>query len=134
MNAGRVGGAGRPRRRRGGGAVVSLIVDKAWHGFQAEAFAGAPLLDLISNDEALRALRILAVFIDLGLVGEDLDSVFSEWFQSVLSYCRMLCWRRDAPSSGQLRKATLPAHDCALIQATRHSPPKNRQTPGAASG
>ncbi|WBB52459.1 hypothetical protein [Verrucosispora sp. WMMD573] len=44
-------------------ALVSLIVDKAWHGFQAAAFAGAPLLDLISNDEALRALRILAVFI-----------------------------------------------------------------------
>ncbi|MDG4838455.1 hypothetical protein O7631_18220 [Micromonospora sp. WMMD967] len=44
-------------------AVVSLIVDKAWHGFQAAAFAGAPLLDLISHDEALRALRILAVFI-----------------------------------------------------------------------
>ncbi|MEU4532499.1 hypothetical protein AB0F49_30130 [Micromonospora ureilytica] len=44
-------------------AVVGLIVDKAWHGIQAAAFAGAPLLDLISNEEALRALRILAVFI-----------------------------------------------------------------------
>ncbi|MFF0659478.1 hypothetical protein [Micromonospora tulbaghiae] len=43
--------------------VVSLIVDKAWHGFQVAAFSGVPLLDLISNDEALRALRILAVFI-----------------------------------------------------------------------
>lgn len=44
-------------------AVVGLIVDKAWHAFQAAAFTGVPLLDLISNDEALRALRILAVFI-----------------------------------------------------------------------
>lgn len=44
-------------------AVVALIVNKAWQGFQAAAFAGAPLLDLISNEEALRALRILAVFI-----------------------------------------------------------------------
>ncbi|MFY1661238.1 hypothetical protein [Micromonospora sp. WMMD1274] len=44
-------------------AVVSLIVDKAWHGLQIAAFSGVPLLDLISNDEALRALRILAVFI-----------------------------------------------------------------------
>ncbi|MFI7069792.1 hypothetical protein [Micromonospora sediminicola] len=44
-------------------AVVALIVDKAWQGFQAAAFAGAPLLDLISHEEALRALRILALFI-----------------------------------------------------------------------
>ncbi|MGC5054714.1 hypothetical protein ACLQ2S_25050 [Micromonospora sp. DT48] len=44
-------------------AVVGLIVDEVWQGFQAAAFGSVPLLDLISNEEALRALRILAVFI-----------------------------------------------------------------------
>ncbi|WFE47653.1 hypothetical protein [Verrucosispora sp. WMMD1129] len=44
-------------------AVISLIVDKAWHGFQTAAFGGVPLLDIVSSDEALRALRVLAVFI-----------------------------------------------------------------------
>ncbi|MEV4693059.1 hypothetical protein AB0K27_18315 [Micromonospora echinospora] len=52
--------AGRPNVTE---AVVGLIVDKAWRGFQVAAFSGVPLLDLISNEEALRALRILAVFI-----------------------------------------------------------------------
>jgi hypothetical protein len=34
-----------------------------WHAFVAAAFGGIPLLDILSNDDALRALRILAVFI-----------------------------------------------------------------------
>lgn len=28
----------------------------------------------------------------LGLIGEDLGGVFSEWFQGVMSYCGVLCW------------------------------------------
>jgi hypothetical protein len=44
-------------------AVVNLVVDKVWDAFAAAAFGGIPLLDVLSNDDALRALRILAVFI-----------------------------------------------------------------------
>jgi hypothetical protein len=44
-------------------AVVNIVVDKVWHAFVAAAFGGIPLLDILSNDDALRALRILAVFI-----------------------------------------------------------------------
>ena len=52
--------ADRPHVTQG---VVNLIVDKAWHGFQTAAFSGVPLLDILSSAEALRALRVLAVFI-----------------------------------------------------------------------
>lgn len=44
-------------------AVVNIVMDKVWHAFVAAAFGGIPLLDVLSNDDALRALRILAVFI-----------------------------------------------------------------------
>ncbi|PZG03586.1 hypothetical protein C1I95_33745 [Micromonospora craterilacus] len=43
--------------------VIDLIVDKAWQAFRTAAFSGVPLLDILSSDEALRALRVLAVFI-----------------------------------------------------------------------
>ncbi|MDG4824922.1 hypothetical protein O7635_23990 [Asanoa sp. WMMD1127] len=44
-------------------AVVVLVVDKVWKGFEAATFAGFPLLDLVTSEEATRALRIMAVFI-----------------------------------------------------------------------
>ncbi|HYI05228.1 MAG TPA: hypothetical protein VD858_10085 [Reyranella sp.] len=52
-----------PNRSHVTEAVVVLIVDKVWAGFGAATFAGFPLLDLVTSEEATRALRILAVFI-----------------------------------------------------------------------
>lgn len=43
--------------------VVDLVVDRVWPTFQAALFANVPLVSLVTNDEALRSLRILAVFI-----------------------------------------------------------------------
>ncbi|RQX11943.1 hypothetical protein DDE19_29725 [Micromonospora ureilytica] len=95
-------------------AVVGLIVDKAWHGIQAAAFAGAPLLDLISNEEALRALRILAVFIcpapaqhaavrhhALKALGEDATSTLTDQTKTRLAEL-FTDWRSasDVPPSG----------------------------------
>lgn len=88
-------------------AVVTLIVDKAWQGFQAAAFAGAPLLDLISHEEALRALRILAVFIcpapaqhpavrqhALKPLGEDTTKILSDQTTARLAHL-FTDWRPD---------------------------------------
>jgi hypothetical protein len=44
-------------------AVVDVVVDRTWQAFKLTAFAGAPLLQIITSTEALCALRILAVFI-----------------------------------------------------------------------
>jgi hypothetical protein len=44
-------------------AVVNTVVDRVWRAFVTAAFGGVPLLDILSKDDALRALRILAVFI-----------------------------------------------------------------------
>jgi hypothetical protein len=44
-------------------AVIDLVVDPVWQAFEAAAFGGVPLLDVLSEDEALRALRVLAVFL-----------------------------------------------------------------------
>ncbi|WP_435209402.1 hypothetical protein [Micromonospora sp. bgisy143] len=92
-------------------AIVSLIVDKAWHGFQAAAFAGAPLLDLISHDEALRALRILAVFIcpapaqhpavrqhALKPLGEDATKILTDQTKTRLAEL-FTDWRSDGDAS-----------------------------------
>jgi hypothetical protein len=88
-------------------AVVGLIVDKVWHAFQAAAFAGVPLLDLISNEEALRALRILAVFIcpapaqhpavrqhALQPLGDDVTKVLTDQTQTRLAEL-FADWRTD---------------------------------------
>jgi hypothetical protein len=42
-------------------AVVNVVVDKVWAAFKTAIFAKVPLFN-ITNDEVLRALRILAVF------------------------------------------------------------------------
>ncbi|WP_146247451.1 hypothetical protein [Micromonospora arborensis] len=95
-------------------AVIGLIVDKAWHGIQTAAFAGAPLLDLISNEEALRALRILAVFIcpapaqhpavrqhALKPLGEDATKILTDQTKTRLAEL-FTDWRADGdvPPSG----------------------------------
>ncbi|WP_148311575.1 hypothetical protein [Amycolatopsis japonica] len=43
--------------------VVGMIVDKAWGAFKAVAIAQSPVLGVLANDELLRNLRMLAVFI-----------------------------------------------------------------------
>lgn len=49
-------------RTRVTSAVVDVVVDKVWFAFKAATFAKAPLLGLITGDEMMRSLRILAVF------------------------------------------------------------------------
>ncbi|MBE1578757.1 hypothetical protein ACFORH_20015 [Amycolatopsis roodepoortensis] len=43
--------------------VVGMIVDKAWGAFKVAAAAHSPLFGLLTGDELLRNLRMLAVFI-----------------------------------------------------------------------
>jgi hypothetical protein len=43
--------------------VVGMIVDKAWGAFKTAAVAHVPLFGLLTSDELLRNLRMLAVFI-----------------------------------------------------------------------
>ncbi|MFJ1761682.1 hypothetical protein ACIOD2_15280 [Amycolatopsis sp. NPDC088138] len=43
--------------------VVGLIVDKAWGALKTAVIAHVPILELITSEELLRNLRILAVFI-----------------------------------------------------------------------
>ncbi|WIX87937.1 hypothetical protein [Amycolatopsis sp. DG1A-15b] len=43
--------------------VVGMIVDKAWGALKTAVLAHVPILELITSDELLRDLRILAVFI-----------------------------------------------------------------------
>lgn len=44
-------------------AVVGMIVDKAWGAFKTAAVAQVPLFGLLTSEELLRNLRMLAVFI-----------------------------------------------------------------------
>ncbi|MEV6624815.1 hypothetical protein AB0M83_22995 [Amycolatopsis sp. NPDC051106] len=44
-------------------AVVGMIVDKAWGALKTAAIAHVPVLGVITSDELLRNLRMLAVFI-----------------------------------------------------------------------
>jgi hypothetical protein len=43
--------------------VVGLIVDKAWGAFKVAAIAHSPLFGLLSSEDLLRNLRMIAVFI-----------------------------------------------------------------------
>jgi hypothetical protein len=43
-------------------AVVDIVVDKVWGAFKGVMFANVPLLRILSSDDTLRSLRILAVF------------------------------------------------------------------------
>jgi hypothetical protein len=43
--------------------VVAMVVDKAWSAFKAAAIAHSPLFALLSSEELLRNLRIIAIFI-----------------------------------------------------------------------
>ncbi|MEU4525582.1 hypothetical protein AB0F52_43520 [Amycolatopsis sp. NPDC024027] len=43
--------------------VVDMVVDKAWSAFKAAAIAHSPLFGLLSGEELLRNLRIIAIFI-----------------------------------------------------------------------
>lgn len=44
-------------------AVVDIVVDKAWSAFKKLVSAHYPLVTVITKDDAIRCLRILAVFI-----------------------------------------------------------------------
>ncbi|MGC4749116.1 hypothetical protein ACLQ28_26165 [Micromonospora sp. DT201] len=119
-------------------AVVGLIVDKAWHSIQAAAFAGAPLLDLISNEEALRALRILAVFIcpapaqhrstatrpEATRRRRHRDPHRPDQDQACRATHRLASRRRRVCA----RLCSM--HDGALVEGRCPLPPDNRQTPG----
>lgn len=43
--------------------VVGMVVDKAWSAFKAATIAHSPLYALLSSEELLRNLRIVAIFI-----------------------------------------------------------------------
>ncbi|MFB9690228.1 hypothetical protein [Amycolatopsis plumensis] len=43
--------------------VVGMVVDKAWSAFKAATIAHSPLFALLSSEELLRNLRIIAIFI-----------------------------------------------------------------------
>jgi hypothetical protein len=43
--------------------VVDMVVDKAWSAFKAAAIAHSPLFALLGNEDLLRNLRIIAIFI-----------------------------------------------------------------------
>ncbi|MFD9891510.1 hypothetical protein ACFWY9_19410 [Amycolatopsis sp. NPDC059027] len=43
-------------------AIVDIVVDKVWAAFKGAAITKVPLLAVIDGDEAIRSLRILAVF------------------------------------------------------------------------
>lgn len=43
--------------------VVDMVVDRVWSAFKGAMFAHCPLLTVISGEDAIRSLRILAVFI-----------------------------------------------------------------------
>lgn len=85
-------------RQHVSGPVVDLVVDEAWRAFKATRFDGTLLLDLLTNEEALRALRILAVFIcpapskdpevrryALKPLGEDVHHVLNEQTEARLA-------------------------------------------------
>ncbi|MFD0967204.1 hypothetical protein [Plantactinospora endophytica] len=87
--------AGRPHVT---GTVVDLVVSEVWRGFRAAACGGIPLIELLTGEEALRALRILAVFIcpapsrhaevrryALKPLGEDVHHVLSEQTEARLA-------------------------------------------------
>ncbi|WP_143250006.1 hypothetical protein [Amycolatopsis sacchari] len=42
--------------------VIDIMVDKVWAAFKGAAVAQVPLLSLLTGDDAIRSLRILAVF------------------------------------------------------------------------
>jgi len=44
-------------------AVVDIVVDRVWSAFKGTMFGNVPLLSVITHEETLRSLRILAVFI-----------------------------------------------------------------------
>lgn len=44
-------------------AVVDIVVSRVWRAFRTATFNAVPLLNIVGSEEALRALRILAVFI-----------------------------------------------------------------------
>jgi hypothetical protein len=44
-------------------AVVDIVVRRVWTAFRTAAFNGVPLLNILAGEDALRAMRILAVFI-----------------------------------------------------------------------
>jgi hypothetical protein len=44
-------------------AIVDLVVDAVWQAFEVATFGGIPLLDVLPEDDALRGLRVLAVFL-----------------------------------------------------------------------
>lgn len=44
-------------------AVVDIVVDRVWSAFKGVIFAHYPLMKAITNEDAARSLRILAVFI-----------------------------------------------------------------------
>ena len=43
-------------------AVVDIVVDKVWGAFKGAMFAHVPMLRILSSEDTLRSLRILAVF------------------------------------------------------------------------
>ncbi|OXM67238.1 hypothetical protein CF165_17530 [Amycolatopsis vastitatis] len=43
--------------------VVDMVVDKAWSAFKAAAITHTPLFALLSSEDLLRNLRIIAIFI-----------------------------------------------------------------------
>lgn len=43
--------------------IINFAVDRAWTAFRTATFGASPLLALLTGDELLRSLRILAVFI-----------------------------------------------------------------------
>jgi hypothetical protein len=44
-------------------AVVDIVVDRVWSAFKGAMFTQCPLLEVITGEDAVRSLRILAVFI-----------------------------------------------------------------------
>lgn len=44
-------------------AVIDIVVDRVWSAFKGTMFGNIPLLSVITHEETLRSLRILAVFI-----------------------------------------------------------------------
>jgi len=44
-------------------AVVDIVVDRVWSAFKGAMIGNIPLLNIITHEDALRSLRILAVFI-----------------------------------------------------------------------
>ena len=44
-------------------AVVDIVVDRVWSAFKGAVIGNIPLLSIITHEDTLRSLRIIAVFI-----------------------------------------------------------------------